>query len=182
MPDRERTLVSMPAHFLHFVATGFSFAWFFYGLAAFCLLQAHRAARVEAALRAGVWIAFGLFVAAYATVLMPRREVAHYLHLLVVPGCVLGGLILGASLTAADLGRREAARVIASFLLLAVLPQVHFRWISWHPDLGKLTPICPCRRPRQRRLSVNVRRRRYPCHVGLGAVAPCRNRIAARHP
>ncbi len=134
----ERTLVSMPAHFFHFVATGFSFAWFFYGLAAFCLLQAHRAARVEAALRAGVWIAFGLFVAAYATVLMPRREVAHYLHLLVVPGCVLGGLILGASLTAADLGRREAARVIASFLLLAVLPQVHFRWISWHPDLGKL--------------------------------------------
>jgi hypothetical protein len=130
----------MPARFFHFAATGFSFAWFFYGVAAFCLLQAHRVRRVEPVLRTVVWIAFGLFVAAYATVLLPRREVAHYLHLLVIPGCILGGLLLAAGLAdPTEAGKGSRTGVIASFLLLAIVPQVHYRWIAWHPELGKLS-------------------------------------------
>ncbi len=136
----ERTLVSMPTHFWDFVATGFSFAWFFFGLMAFALLHAHRVARAGALLRTVTWIALALLVAAYATVLMPRREVAHYLHLLVVPTCVLGGLILGASLTPDAAGGWSGRRAAAAFALLALLPQVHHRWIAWHPELGEFAP------------------------------------------
>ncbi len=140
--------LEMPSWFFHFATTSFAFAWFLVGTLGFALLYARAAPTRPPALRLGAlvsWINLGV---AYLAVLSPSREVAHYLHILVVPATLLAGFILAGALeeapAPADRGHRPWSGPILAFFLIAVGPQVFDRAFTYHEFIN---PIPTHRRP-----------------------------------
>jgi hypothetical protein len=135
--DGHHPLREMASWFFHFSATAFGFAWFFWGSLSFALLFARSpclAPAVRLARHLGWWI---LALALYC-VLRPSREVAHYLHILVIPLTTLGGLVLAGAVTEPPQSRWARLRPFVLFGLLTLLPQIHFRAISGNGYVGRL--------------------------------------------
>jgi hypothetical protein len=108
----------MPLRFLNFSATAPAFACFFWGALGLALLHA-RAAAADPALRLGRYVAWVLLAAAFYSVLRPGREVAHYLHFLVIPLSLLAGFTLATAV--AEAGDRAAAGRRAPWIFFAAL-------------------------------------------------------------
>lgn len=126
----------MGSWFFRFSASSFAFSWFFWGGLAFALLFARSPCPQPA--RLARLLAWGVLAVAIFCVLRPCREVAHYLHILVVPTTFLCGLVLaGAQAGSPDTKLRLIGPYVA-FLLLTVLPQVHFRASSGIVFVGHL--------------------------------------------
>lgn len=126
----------MPGWFFNFASTSLAFAWFISGSLAFIFLYSrHHGERPQS-----LWIATLLgwlcLASAYYAVISPSREVAHYLHLLVVPLTTLVGLVMAAAL--AEI-RQQPARspyaVFVWFIILTILPQVYDRAVTYHAYL-----------------------------------------------
>jgi hypothetical protein len=126
----------MPSWFLHFSATAFGFAWFFWGGLAFALLFAR--SPCPPTLRLARYLGWWTLGLAMYCVLRPSREVAHYLHILVIPGTMLGGLILAGAVAESPQTRWARVWPWAAFALLTLLPQVHFRMIGGNGYVGSL--------------------------------------------
>ena len=126
----------MPSWFFHFSATAFGFAWFFWGSLAFALLFTRSdcppAARWARNL-GWAWLGVAMFC-----VLRPSREVAHYLHILVIPLTLLCGLVLAGAVTESPQTRWARLWPFLAFALLTLLPQVHFQTIAGNGYLGHL--------------------------------------------
>ncbi|HEX2862774.1 MAG TPA: hypothetical protein VHN79_14095 [Lacunisphaera sp.] len=136
---RNHRLAEMPNHFLAFMTTGQSFAWFFHGCVAFSLLQAQQTWRtaspqLRAALVAG-WLGVAV---AYFCVLAPGRQVAHYLQFLVVPLAFLSGLHLWAARPADGSHPGPPRLALLLFLVLALAPQGVNRFLAVQAQLGHL--------------------------------------------
>jgi hypothetical protein len=131
----------MPGRFFVFSATSPAFAWFFWGGLAFALLHA-RATSSMPAIRFSHYAAWGLLAAAFFCVIRPGRDVAHYLHLLVVPLTAVAGVVLASAVTTGPAQPAAAPgvrfRVWIWFLVLTLLPQVYDRATSWHRFVGYL--------------------------------------------
>jgi hypothetical protein len=126
----------MPSWFFHFSATAFGFAWFFWGSLSFALLFAQNpAAPALRVARIVGWWTLGL---ALYCVLRPSREVAHYLHIAVIPLTLLCGLVLAAAVAEPAPSKWTRAWPWVAFLLLALLPQVHYRTVVGNVYLGGL--------------------------------------------
>jgi hypothetical protein len=127
----------MPSWFFHFSATAFGFAWFFWGTLAFALLFAQRPCPQPLRLTRFLgWCALGL---AMYCVLRPSREVAHYLHILVVPLTALAGLVLAGAVAEPAASRWARAWPWLALGVLGLLPQIHFRTIVGAAYVGSLT-------------------------------------------
>lgn len=134
-------LSQMPGRFFVFSATSPAFAWFFWGGLAFALLHA-RATPSTPATRFSQYVAWGLLAVAFFCVIRPGRDVAHYLHLLVMPLTAVAGLALAVVATS---GPAQPAgpplvryRVWIWFFVLTLLPQAYDRAASWHRFVGYL--------------------------------------------
>lgn len=134
--------LEMPSWFFHFATTSFAFAWFLVGTLGFALLYARAAPTRPPALRLGAFVCWIQLGVAYLAVLSPSREVAHYLHLLVIPATLLAGFILAGALSEtgapADGRHRPWAGPILAFLLIAVGPQVYDRAFTYHEFVNPL--------------------------------------------
>lgn len=131
----------MPSRFFSFSAAAGSFSWLFFGALSFSLLYSHRAKESVRPLRTCVAISWILLGLAYFTVIVPGREVPHYLHLLVVPVITLAGFILASvmpSTSGAPRSRWHSYTIAVAFLSLTVVPQIHHRIVAWNPSLGSL--------------------------------------------
>lgn len=125
-------LADMPNYFFEFMATGHSFAWFFYGNVAFALLYARSVWQEGTpSLRTALVIGWITSAIAYFCVIAPRREVAHYLQLMVIPITLLAALHLASACPP----RRSAAAVLL-FLLLGIAPQAQNRYRAIQEYLG----------------------------------------------
>ncbi len=126
----------MPSWFFHFSATAFGFAWFFWGALAFALLftRSDCPASVRWARNLGwVWLGVAMFC-----VLRPSREVAHYLHILVIPLTMLCGLVLAGAGAAPAQNKWTRAWPGLALVVLTLLPQAHFRTIAGNGYVGSL--------------------------------------------
>lgn len=127
----------MPSWFFHFSATGFGFAWFFWGSLSFALLYARAPCPpvIRLARHLGWWI---LGLTMYC-VLRPSREVAHYLHILVIPLTMQCGMILAGILAGPPQDKWARFGPLVAFALLTLLPQAHFRTIAGNAYVGRLS-------------------------------------------
>lgn len=87
----------MPSWFFNFSTTSFAFAWFMAGSLASVLLYSRTRDQRQKRLQLAIISAWLLFASAYYAVISPSREVAHYLHLLVIPLTTLAGLLLASA-------------------------------------------------------------------------------------
>jgi len=133
------TLGAMPGKFFNFAATEPAFSWYLWGSLAFALVYARTP--VPAPPLRWVRTTAGVLAAvAYYSVLGPAREVAHYLHLLVIPLA----LVTGSAVAVAAATPEPAAPARRRFLpwaflaALAILPQIGQRAVSWHPHAGQV--------------------------------------------
>jgi hypothetical protein len=124
---------SMPSWFFRFSATAFAFPWFFWGGLAFALLYTRSPA--PPALRLARLLGWALLGIAMYCVLRPSREVAHYLHILVVPLTLLTGVVLASAVAAPPADRWSRFGPWVAFALIALLPQFQF---PGHPYVGHL--------------------------------------------
>jgi hypothetical protein len=134
--DGHHPLREMASWFFHFSATAFGFAWFFWGGLSFSLLFTRSPAPPAVRLARNLgWGALGI---AMYCVLRPSREVAHYLHILVIPATMLCGLVLAGAVAEPPQSRWARLWPYVAFGLLTLLPQVHFRAISGNGYVGSL--------------------------------------------
>lgn len=134
----QHSFLDMPNKFFHFATTEPAFAWFFWGSLAFALIYL-RAEPAQRAVRWGIVASWLLLGATYYSVLRPLREVAHYLHLLVIPTTLIAGFSLAAALDETGRENRSGIRRALPwifFALVALAPQVWQRAISWHRFVG----------------------------------------------
>jgi hypothetical protein len=129
------SLAGMLAAFFPLANVAHAFALFLGGTIAFCALGARPAVRAAPALRPAQVAAAGFWLASWLAVIFARREVTHYLHLLVIPTCLLAGTILAGAEIASGVRRWQA---IAGFALLALVPQILHRDTSWPIYTGRV--------------------------------------------
>ena len=131
----------MPGRFFVFSATSPAFAWFFWGGFAFALLHA-RPGPATPSQRFSHHCAWTLLAVAFFCVLRPGRDVAHYLHLLVIPLTAVTGLALAAAVTPGPVQSTGPLwlryRVWIWFSVLTLLPQAYDRATSLHRFIGYL--------------------------------------------
>lgn len=133
----ERSFAEMPLRFLHFSSTEPAFALFFWVSLAFALIYVRSTLR-DRMLHLATAAAWLLAVVAYYSVLRPAREVAHYLHLLVIPMTTLAGLTLAAAVTesATEQTRWRRTQPWLVFALLTVGLQCYPRLLRSHRFAG----------------------------------------------
>ncbi len=130
------SLAGMFAAFFSLAGVARAFALFLGGTIAFCLLGAYPAFRSAPALRPAQAAAAGFLLVSYLAVIFARRDVTHYLHLLVLPPCLLAGTLLGGA--AAARSPLRGPRAAIAFLLLTVGPQVLHHDASWPIYSGRV--------------------------------------------
>ncbi len=115
------------------VTNGYLALWLA-GSAVFIFVGAVRLARAAHPLpRLGLLVA-GLMATSLFCIFTPGRPYHHYLNLLLLPLCLLAGLVLAGGWPAADSARTSRARLWAGlFLLCTLLPQIVLR-ASFRPD------------------------------------------------
>lgn len=133
----EHALAEMPLYFFNFSATAPAFALFLWGSLAFALIYV-RSVPPDRVLRLALLAAWLLVAAAFYSVLRPARQVAHYLHLLVIPVTTLAGLTLAVATGEAAAGptpwRRAQPWLV--FALLALGLQAYPRVLQSHRFVG----------------------------------------------
>jgi hypothetical protein len=125
--------------FFSFITPGGSFAWFFLGGVAYALLQVQRTIGAAGGpLRTAMLAGWLLTAVAFLSVILPGRELGHYLHLLVLPVSLLAATHLAAAAGLQEKSGRSLLPVWLVFGALTLAPQAWQRIHGLHEYLGHL--------------------------------------------